>query len=262
MWRNTVTLDCAWKGETWKKWWVILLWFHCATRCHCSFYQHNIGKKKWNIPKLFFSLLFYHDVVEEGVSSFQHSDLWAGVTMHPWTHLDVLFLNWFLWASAAAWWILKLESIHSSFSVATKYNLTKCYNIYYFPLGPQFSVWVLLFHLGLCWRAGEEQDENGSIPASRALQGQQSAWLLTEWSQRWRENLPLLIIHWSYWLWSEAAAADSICSHFPWTVREVNRAKSLLPCHSVVHKQALLVFSLLSLWESLLGVSFLTFPAH
>lgn len=134
MWRNTVTLDCAWKGETWKEWWVILLWYHCATRCHCSFYQHNIGKK-WNIPKLFFSLLFYQEVVEEGVSSFQHSDLWAGVTMHPWTHSDVLFFNWFLWASAAAWWILKLQSTHSSFSVATKIQSDKMLQYLLFSTG-------------------------------------------------------------------------------------------------------------------------------
>lgn len=33
-------------NKTWKEWWVILLWFHCATRCHCSFHQHNIGKNE------------------------------------------------------------------------------------------------------------------------------------------------------------------------------------------------------------------------
>lgn len=185
----------------------------------------------------------------------------AGVTMHPWTHPDVLLFNWFLWASAAVWWMFKLQSIHSSFSPVTKIQSDQML-LQYLLLYTQFSVWVLLFHLGLCRRAGEEPEENGSIPAYGALQGQQSAWLLSERSQRWRENPPLLIIYCSNWLWSEAAAADSICSHFPWTVREVYTAKSLLRCHSVVHKHILLVFSLFSLWESLLGVSFLVFPAH
>lgn len=65
-------------------------------------------------------------------------------------------------------------------------------------LSSQF--FVLLFHLGLCLRAGEEQEKNGSIPAYGALQGQESGWLLPERSQRWRENPPLLIIYCSNWL--------------------------------------------------------------
>lgn len=49
VWRNTVATTTG-EQETWKEWWVILLWFLCATRCHCSFYQHNIGKKNKIFP--------------------------------------------------------------------------------------------------------------------------------------------------------------------------------------------------------------------
>lgn len=172
------------------------------------------------------------------------------------------FFNWCPWASAAVWWIFRLQSIHSSLSVVTNiYIWQKAvprFIILHRDLGPQFGCSCFT------WDSAEEQGRSGRRTA---------AFQLTEHcrdnkvpgsrqSQRWRKNPTLLIIYWSNWLWSEAAAADSICSHFPWTVREVNRAKSLLGCRSVVHKRVLLVFSLISLWGALLGVSFLTFPAH
>lgn len=167
------------------------------------------------------------------------------------------FFNWCLWASAAVWWIFRLQSIHSLFSGVTKIQIWQKAVprfILLRGLSPQFGC------SSFTWDSAEEQGRSGRTAAFQLTEHCRDNKVPgSRWSQRWRENPTLLIIYCSNWLWSEAAAADSICSHFPWTVRELNRAKSLLGCHSVVHKHILLVFSLFSLWEALLGVPFPTY---